>query len=48
MSFFCEDIDYATYKYVTLRVYENKLISLDCCDLFENEKQEILAFASKY
>lgn len=48
VSFFCEDIAYATYKYVTLRAYGNKLINLDCCNLLENEKQEILAFASKY
>lgn len=48
VCFFCEDIAYATYKYVTLRVYGNKLISLDCCNLLENEKQEILAFASKH
>ncbi len=47
-AFFCDDIAYARYKYVNLKVYENKMIRLSCCNLSEDEKQEILAFAEKY
>ncbi len=47
-AFFCDDIAYATYKYVTLKVYGNKMLRLLCCNLGEDEKHEILAFAEKY
>jgi len=47
-AFFCDDIAYARYKYVNLRVCGNKMIRLSCCNLSEDEKQEILAFAEKY
>lgn len=49
ITFFYDDIEeYAKYKYITLGVYGNKLIRLACCNLYENEKKEINAFASKY
>lgn len=43
----CKD-EYAKYKYIILRVYGNKMISLICCNLSESEKQDIISFANKY
>ncbi len=37
--------EYARYKYVILKAYGNKMIGLNCCNLHENEKKEILSFA---
>ncbi len=48
VDFDCDDIAYAIYKCAMLEVYGNKMICLDCCNLYEDEKQEILAFAEKY
>lgn len=48
VDFDCDDIDYARYKYARLEVFGNKMICLDCCNLYEDEKQEILAFADRH
>lgn len=40
--------EYAKFRYVILRAYGNKLIDLNCCNLYENEKKEILSFANNY
>lgn len=48
MDFNCDDIEYARYKYVMFEVCGNKVIGLDCCNLYENEKQDILEFANKH
>lgn len=46
-DFGCMD-EYAKYKYIIFRVYGNKMISLICCNLYENERQDIISFANKY
>lgn len=40
--------EYARYKYVILKAYGNKMISLNCCNLHANEKKNILSFAKNY
>ena len=44
-----DDLDeYAKFKYVVLKVYGSKMISLDCCNLYKSEKEDILSFMNKY
>lgn len=43
----CSD-EYAKYKYIVLKVKGNKLINLECCNVNETEKQDIISFANKY
>ncbi len=40
--------EYAKYKYVILKTYGRKMISLDCCNLYESEKNDIISFANNY
>lgn len=40
--------EYAKYKSIIFKVCGNKLISLDCCNLYENEKKDIISFANNY
>lgn len=40
--------EYAKYKSVMLKAYGNKLICLDCCNLYENEKKDICSFLNSY
>lgn len=40
--------EYAKYKSVMLKAYGNKLISLDCCNLCEKEKRDIIFFLNNY
>ena len=48
VSFDCDIQEYAQYKSIDLKVHGNKLIYLDCCNLSENEKDEIISFANEY
>lgn len=40
--------EYATYKYIRMKVKNKKLIQLDSCNLSANEKQDIISFANQY
>lgn len=40
--------EYAKYKSIRFKVYGNKLLLLDCYNLYENEKAEILSFLNNY
>ena len=40
--------EYAKYKYVILKIYGNKMISLNCCNLCESEKKDMISFANNH
>lgn len=48
VDFACDDIDYAKYKYALFEAYGNKMISLDCCNLYDEELQAIQKFAEEH
>lgn len=48
IDFMCDDIDYARYKYALFEARVNKMISLDCCNLYDEELQAIQKFAEEH
>lgn len=40
--------EYAKYRYVILKIYGNKMISLNCCNLYESEKKDMISFANNH